>query len=108
MINVGLYYNIKKGHEKEFEETFKKVVDYLKTSVKGFEKADIYRKVSTDESLTEYMIYSEWQDADSFREFTRGKAFRETTDYGKSIIEGRPYHRIFTTINEKTTSEGGR
>jgi len=30
MINVGFYYKVKKGHEKEFEETFTKVLEYLK------------------------------------------------------------------------------
>ncbi|MCL4397180.1 antibiotic biosynthesis monooxygenase [Candidatus Parvarchaeota archaeon] len=100
MINVGMYYNVKKGHEKEFEDTFQKVVDYLKNNVKGFEKASIYKKVGEEGSTTEYMIYSEWKDADSFREFTTAKAFRETTEYGKSIIEGRPYHRIFNEVKE--------
>jgi hypothetical protein len=36
MINVGLYYRVKEGHEKEFEETFSKVVSILKNSDIGF------------------------------------------------------------------------
>jgi heme-degrading monooxygenase HmoA len=102
MINVGMYYNVKKGHEKEFEDTFQKVVDYLKNNVNGFEKASIYKKVGEDNTTTEYMIYSEWKDADSFREFTTAKAFHDTTEYGKNIIEGRPYHRIFNEVKEGT------
>ncbi len=98
MINVGMYYNVKKGHEKEFEATFQKVVEYLKNSVNGFEKASIYKKVGEEDSTTEYMIYSEWKDTNSFREFTTAKAFHETTEYGKSIIEGRPYHKIFNEV----------
>ncbi len=100
MINVGLYYNVKKGHEKEFEDTFQKVVEYLKNGIKGFETAAIYKKVGDNDTVTEYMIYSEWKDTDSFREFTTAKAFKDTTEYGKGIIEGRPYHRIFTQLNE--------
>ncbi len=101
MINVGMYYNVKKGHEKEFEDTFQKVVEYLKNNVKGFEKAGIYKKIGEENSTTEYMIYSEWKDKNSFREFTTAKAFHETTEYGKSIIEGRPYHRIFNEVKEE-------
>ena len=101
MINVGMYYNVKKGHEKEFEATFQKVVEYLKNSVNGFEKASIYKKVGEEDSTTEYMIYSEWKDTNSFREFTTAKAFHETTEYGKSIIEGRPYHKIFNQVKEE-------
>lgn len=41
----------------------------------------------------EYLIYSEWKDLDSFRKFMLSKEFKNTTDYGKQIIEGRPYHR---------------
>lgn len=101
MINVGMYYNVKKGHEQEFENTFGKVVDYLKNNVKGFEKASIYKKVGNEGNTSEYMIYSEWKDANSFREFTTAKAFHETTEYGKGIIEGRPYHRIFNEVKEE-------
>ena len=101
MINVGMYYNVKKGHEKEFEDTFQKVVEYLKSNVKGFEKASIYKKIGEESNTTEYMIYSEWKDKDSFREFTTAKAFHETTEYGKGIIEGRPYHRIFNEVREE-------
>jgi heme-degrading monooxygenase HmoA len=100
MINVGMYYNVKNGHEKEFEETFGKVVDYLKSNVAGFEKADIFRKVGGNEKFTEYMLYSEWKDLESFRQFTTAKAFHDTTEYGKSIIEGRPYHKIFSQVIE--------
>ena len=101
MINVGMYYNVKKGHEKEFEDTFQKVVEYLKNNINGFEKAGIYKKVGEENSATEYMIYSEWKDTNSFREFTTAKAFHETTEYGKGIIEGRPYHKIFNQVKEE-------
>ncbi|MCL4339824.1 MAG: antibiotic biosynthesis monooxygenase, partial [Thaumarchaeota archaeon] len=30
MINVGMYYKVKAGHEKEFESTFEKVLTTLK------------------------------------------------------------------------------
>ena len=76
-------------------------MEFLKTNIDGFEKAAIYKKVEKNENATEYMIYSEWRDVDSFRAFTTAKAFHDTTEYGKKIIEGRPYHKIFTEVNEK-------
>ena len=96
MINVGLYYKVKPGHEKEFEEIFKKVVDVLKSSNVGFIDGKLYKNV---DNPREYLIYSEWKDLDSFRKFMLSRDFKSTTDYGKQIIEGRPYHRIFQEIN---------
>jgi heme-degrading monooxygenase HmoA len=98
MINVGLYYNVKAGHEAEFESIFAGVVKFLKENFNGFEKAAIYKKVESDSSAVEYMVYSEWKDIDSFRTFISSKEFRETTSYGNTIIEGRPYHKVFTEV----------
>ena len=100
MINIGLYYKVKKGSEAEFESIFNDVVSHLKKNVQGFQDAKIYRKVGEDEKTTEYMLYSEWSDLDAFREFINSDAFRNTTSHGKSIIEGRPYHKIFKEIIE--------
>jgi heme-degrading monooxygenase HmoA len=96
MINVGLYYRVKEGHEKEFEEIFKKVVETLKLANVGFIDGKLYKNV---DNPREYMIYSEWKDLDSFRKFMLSREFNNTTDYGKQIIEGRPHHRIFQEIN---------
>ena len=53
------------------------------------------------------MIYSEWKDLDSFRTFVSSKEFRDTTSYGKTIIEGRPYHKVFTEVNEPSSATKG-
>ncbi|BDC17658.1 antibiotic biosynthesis monooxygenase [Acidianus sp. HS-5] len=97
MINVGLYYRVREGHEKEFEEAFLKVVSILKSSDIGFIDAKLYRRV---DDPREYLIYSEWKDLDSFRKFTLSNDYKETTTYGKTILEGRPYHRIYTELKE--------
>ncbi|MUM65891.1 antibiotic biosynthesis monooxygenase [Acidianus infernus] len=96
MINVGLYYRVKEGHEKEFEEAFSKVVSILKNSDIGFIDAKLYKRV---DDPREYLIYSEWKDLESFRKFILSKDYKETTTYGKTILEGRPYHKIFQEIN---------
>ncbi|MFP3233469.1 MAG: antibiotic biosynthesis monooxygenase family protein, partial [Sulfolobaceae archaeon] len=63
MINVGFYYKVKSGHEKEFEETFKRVNEYLK-SFQGFKGARLYKSV---DNPSEYLIYSEWDSLEAFR-----------------------------------------
>ncbi|WP_338598685.1 antibiotic biosynthesis monooxygenase [Sulfolobus tengchongensis] len=95
MINVGFYYKVKKGYEEEFEKKFKDVVEYLKT-FPGFKDAKLYKNV---DNPSEYLIYSEWEDLDSFRRFTASMAYKETIKYGKSIIEDRPKHKIFQEVN---------
>ncbi|MDT7873263.1 antibiotic biosynthesis monooxygenase [Stygiolobus sp. CP850M] len=95
MINVGFYYKVKSGHEKEFEETFKHVNEYLK-SFQGFKGARLYKSV---DNPSEYLIYSEWDSLEAFRKFIDSQAYRETVNYGKSIIEGRPHHKVFQEVN---------
>ncbi|MCL5404637.1 MAG: antibiotic biosynthesis monooxygenase [Candidatus Marsarchaeota archaeon] len=90
MINVGLYYRVKSGNEKQFEDTFAAVSEYL-SSGKGFKLAKLYKEVGTNE----YMIYSEWDSLNAFTEFVRSEAFHKVTSSGKDILEGQPRHRIF-------------
>lgn len=96
MINIGLYYKTKPGKEKEFEETFKGVVEKLKSSGVVID-AKLYKEIGGD---SQYMIYSEWKDLDSFRNFIQSKEFSETTNRGKSIIDGIPRHRVFSELKE--------
>jgi len=92
MINIGLYYKVKSGHEKEFEETFMNVVSLLKGSDFGFERGKLYREVGDS---TEYMLYTEWDDLDSFKKFMLSKEYAKTVEWGKTIMDGQPRHRIF-------------
>jgi heme-degrading monooxygenase HmoA len=97
MINVGMYYNVKSGHEKEFEDIFAGVVETLKNAKVGIRDAKLYREVGK----SGYLIYTEWESMDLFKAFIQSKAFNDTTGYGKSIIEGRPIHRVFQDVKEK-------
>ncbi|NON62547.1 antibiotic biosynthesis monooxygenase [Acidianus sp. RZ1] len=96
MINVGLYYRVKPGHEEEFEKIFSQVLEFLKGNVDGFIDAKLYRSIADPR---EYLIYSEWKSLDSFRKFTLSRQFSDTTNYGKSILEDIPRHKIFQEIN---------
>jgi Uncharacterized enzyme involved in biosynthesis of extracellular polysaccharides, COG2329 len=91
MINVGFFYSVKPGHEKEFEETFSGVIAYLLGNNTGLKSAKLYRDVSNP---LEYMIFSEWDSKESFSRFIQSRPFRETTEGGKSILSGHPRHVI--------------
>ncbi|ARM76905.1 antibiotic biosynthesis monooxygenase family protein [Acidianus manzaensis] len=98
MINVGLYYRVKPGHEQDFEKSFEGVVTFLKGHVEGFRDAKLYRSVNDPQ---EYMIYSEWDSIETFKKFMLSRQFSDTTQYGKTILEGIPRHRIFKEVNEE-------
>ena len=57
MINIGLYYKVKKGHEKEFEDKFLNVISLLKNVDFGFLSGKLYREIG---DCSEYMLYTEW------------------------------------------------
>ncbi len=97
MINVGLYYKVKPGHEDEFESTFNEVVSYLSKG-KGFKLAKLYKEVSNP---NEYMIYSEWDSIESFIDFVKSDAFHNVTSSAKDIIDGQPRHKVFYEAQDK-------
>ncbi|MEM3791110.1 MAG: antibiotic biosynthesis monooxygenase [Candidatus Micrarchaeaceae archaeon] len=94
MINIGLYYKVKEGREKDFEKMFQRIREGL-TRQEGFNSAKLYKSV---EEQNEYMIYSEWKDLDSFAKFVRSEAFKQATAEGREIIEGTPKHRVFQEL----------
>ncbi|WP_297215196.1 antibiotic biosynthesis monooxygenase [Thermoplasma sp.] len=92
MINVGLYYKVKKGHEEEFERTFNSVLAMLKSTDMGIKDVRLYKDVNDPQ---QYMIFTEWESLDKFREFVASRPFKETTEFGKTILEEMPKNRIF-------------
>ncbi|ADN51776.1 antibiotic biosynthesis monooxygenase family protein [Vulcanisaeta distributa] len=95
MISVGLYYRVKRGHEEEFERMFNEVLNFLRENVDGFINAKLYRSV---DDPSEYLIYSEWRDLESFKRFIMSREYKETITYGRTILEDKPKHRIFQEI----------
>ena len=95
MINIGLYYDVIPGKEKEFEEVFNAVRSSLEGS-KGFVSAILYRRVDKPNS---YLIYSEWESLEDFKEFTRSRPFRDVTTNGRKILERTPYNKVYQLLN---------
>ncbi len=96
MINVGFYYKVKKGYEKDFERKFLEVLEILKKTDSGLIGAKLYKSV---EDPTEYLIYTEWKDIESFKKFTLSEEYKNTVSYGKTLLEGKPKHKILKELN---------
>lgn len=92
MITVGMYYEVIKGKEGEFEEKFEAVTQALDGSP-GHLQSLLYHQVKKPNS---YTILSEWDSQDAFKAFIQSDGFKEVTDWGKAeILEGRPHHKIY-------------
>lgn len=92
MITVGMNYKVRPGKKEVFEKAFSEVLQALKQGT-GHRDSFLYQDVNVKNS---YLIISEWNDEDAFRNFIKGEAFRSVTNWGKEeILEGRPSHKIY-------------
>jgi heme-degrading monooxygenase HmoA len=91
MLTVGLYYDVVPGKENIFENMFGSVIDTIKT-MEGYVSAILYRRVDKPNS---YLIYSEWQNMESFEKFVSSREFSEVKSEGPQLLVSRPYHRIY-------------
>lgn len=89
---MGLYYDVKPGKEKAFEEKFEEVLGVLK-SQSGHRASHLYHQVHRSNS---YAILSEWEKQEDFLSFIRSDLFRQVTTWGlDGILENRPSHKIY-------------
>lgn len=92
MITVGMNYHVLPGKQGEFESKFQAVIDALKAAP-GHTSSTLWKDVSDDAS---YLITSEWNDEQAFRDFIQSDAFRTVTNWGKEqILSGRPQHKVY-------------
>lgn len=96
MINVGFFYSVIPGKEEEFETTFKEVVKFLRTGHSGIKDAKLYRDV---DQPGEFMIFTEWESVESFKDFTTSRPFKNTTEAGKQILKSHPRHIVLRAEN---------
>ncbi|BBD72199.1 antibiotic biosynthesis monooxygenase [Sulfodiicoccus acidiphilus] len=97
MINVGFNYLVSEGKEEQFLLKFREVLQLLKTSNSGMLDAKLYRSV---DNPREFLIFTEWESLDAFRKFTSSREYKETVEYGKSVIEGRPRHIVLQRVED--------
>lgn len=92
MITVGMNYHVLPGKQSEFEAKFQAVIDAL-IAAPGHTSSTLWKDVSDDAS---YLITSEWNDEQAFRDFIQSDAFRAVTNWGKEqILSGRPQHKVY-------------
>jgi heme-degrading monooxygenase HmoA len=91
MLTVGLYYDVVKGKESDFEKYFDVVVGEIK-KFDGFVSALLYHRADKPNS---YLIYSEWKDRESFETFIKSREFGGAKSGGSHMLEGRPHHKIY-------------
>jgi heme-degrading monooxygenase HmoA len=92
MITVGMNYHVIAGKQVDFEEKFATVVNALRTA-EGHRSSTLWKDVADDAS---YLITSEWNDEQAFRDFIQSQAFRDVTNWGKEqILSSRPQHKVY-------------
>ncbi|HSI35008.1 MAG: antibiotic biosynthesis monooxygenase [Phycisphaerae bacterium] len=93
LTTVGMHYDVIPGKEEEFESSFLKTIDFLK-SVPGHVESRMYEDVA---SVGSYVILSEWETQEAFTAFIRSPEFKQVTSWGKAeILRGRPRHKVYT------------
>lgn len=92
MVTVGMNYVVLPGKQTEFEEKFAAVIGAL-NAADGHTSSTLWRDTVNDAS---YLITSEWNDEQAFRDFISSDAFRAVTTWGKEqILAGRPSHKVY-------------
>ena len=94
MITVGMNYRMIPGKESDFEEKFAAVLGAL-NAAPGHTSSTLWKDVADGAS---YLITSEWNDEQAFKDFITSDAFRSVTNWGKEqILAGRPSHKVYKT-----------
>jgi len=95
MITFGLNYDVKAEFVEKFiqlsNETIKTMQD-----MKGHVKTSLYSNVQKPNS---FMIYSEWETQEDFTAFMRSAEFKSVQTMGIEMLEGRPSHKVYQTLN---------
>ena len=95
MLTFGLNYDVKPGHEKDFENYTKDVINAMQ-GMKGHSETRLYVDVNAKGS---YMIYSNWETREDFMTFIQSPAFKEAQKWGMEILAGPPKHSVYQREN---------
>lgn len=92
MVTVGMNYVVLPGKAQEFEDKFAAVIGAL-NAAEGHASSHLWCDTADENS---YLITSEWNDEQAFRDFITSQAFRDVTNWGKEeILAGRPQHKVY-------------
>jgi heme-degrading monooxygenase HmoA len=85
---MGMFYTVKPEYREEFVDTFEEVGDALDDMEGHFETRLMVNE--TDEN--DMFIASQWREKDDAMAFFRSEDFRETVQWGREVLDGRPRH----------------
>jgi len=93
MVTIGMNYFVIPGKEQVFEDACAKVVETM-SGIEGHDSSSIYKEIGDGEPT--YLIVSNWQDEQAFKDFVASDAFKKVTNWGAlNILSGRPQHTTY-------------
>lgn len=93
MITFGLNYDVKKEYVERFVKVSREALGVIER-MKGHVKTSLYSNV---EKPSSFLIYSEWETFEDFRNFMLSKEFKAVQTMGAEMLERRPSHKVYET-----------
>lgn len=93
MITFGLNYTVKPEFVEQFVAISQEVLG-LMDSLAGHVQTRLYMDYNQSNA---FMIYSEWENEDFFRDFVRSDAFKNVQNMSRDMLETMPKHKIYET-----------
>ncbi|MDZ7700875.1 MAG: heme-binding protein [Halobacteriales archaeon] len=85
---MGMFYTVKPDHREAFVDTFGAVGEQL-AGMDGHRETQLLANLEDDR---DFFISSRWEGREAALEFFRGDAFRDTVEWGREVLDGRPRH----------------
>lgn len=93
MITFGLNYDVKDAFVPQFLEVARNALALIRT-LEGHVRTVLYADVEQPHS---FLIYSEWETDEQFREFMKSEAFKNVQNMSRDMLLDRPKHKIYET-----------
>lgn len=91
MLTFGLNYDVKQEFVEKFLQVGNDVVEAMQ-NLKGHVHTVLYSNVNKPNS---FLIYSEWETNEDFRNFVQSEAFKNVQNMGIEMLETRPKHKVY-------------
>lgn len=88
---MGMFYQVKPDYRTEFVETFQEVGGLLE-EMEGHRTTELFANAADPNDM---FIASRWDDKEAAMAFFRSDAFRDTVQWGREVLDGRPRHVFF-------------
>ena len=93
MVTIGMNYFVIPGKEQVFEDACAKVIETMH-GIDGHDSSSLFKEVKDGDPV--YLISSQWQNEEAFKDFIASDAFKKVTNWGKlNILAGRPQHTTY-------------